>query len=398
MTARRSVVSTLLWSYAICAAAACTADSAAKRGGAGQAPPFAGAGSGGVDNPMFVPPGAGMGSSHVLPPVGNECAGVSASTQARLAPTDVVWAIDTSGSMIASFAAIQQALDAFSRKVVEAGVDARVVLLAGSGFCVGAPLGSGQCGPASAEGMPAPDSREPDFLHLDTPFGANQGIPVLLDSYAAYKHALRPGARTHLVLTEDGAPTVSAQAVIDHVEGRAQATATPAWMPGLAPRTWVFNGVVCQNGFALGTCLLADSPPATTLELIDTTGGLVADLNNAGVAGMDPFAQLLDKLAESVIVGAQVSCEYRIPESPEDMTFDPDQVNVVYTNGAGHQALFPRADDAMPCAEHEAWTYDMPDAPTLVRLCPAACTRVQADPAARIDVKFGCETMVLAPQ
>lgn len=340
------------------------------------------------------------------------CAGVSAAARAQLLPTDVVWAIDTSGSLTLAFEAIQQALNVFSRKVIEAGVDAHVILLAGAtggvlsatGMCVPAPLGSGRCGGADLPAGAAPDSNQPRFLHLDTPFAANAGLHVVLDHHAAYKHLLRPGARTQLVLTEDGAPLGSAgdgapvittQAVIDHLEGRRSATSSAPFMPGLAPGSWTFNAVVCKDGFDFGSCLLAGEPPAATLELVARTGGVLADLNNAGVSEIDPFAELVDKLAQRVIVEARLGCVYEIPAPPAGMSFDPAEVNVLFSAAAAPPIAFPRLPDASACGQNEAWRYDQPSAPRQVELCPAACARVQRAAQARVEVEFGCQSAVL---
>jgi len=328
----------------------------------------------------------------------DECGGVSARTEAERLPTDVIWAIDTSGSMIASFPAIQQALATFSQKVIDAGIDAHIILLAGAELCVPTPLGSGACGGAATLGGAAPDSREPAFLHLDLPFGATLGMATLLDNHASYKHLLRPNARTQLVLTEDGAPPMTPAAVTDHIEGRASATLVEPWSPGLAPGSYQWNGVVCSAGTGLGTCLLAFGAPQTTLDLIAATDGLVSDLDAAGNPDAeDPFAALLDKLAEAVIVGAKVSCDYAIPAAPAGETFDRDRVNVAYTSGTA-SITFPRATDEVECGDELAWKYDDELAPTRVALCPAACAEVQADPEALIDVRFGCESVLLAPQ
>ena len=334
---------------------------------------------------------------------GDGCGGVSARAEVELLPTDVVWAIDTSGSMNASYPAIQQALTTFSQKVEDAGVDAHIVLLAGAagslggqGFCVPAPLGSGSCGPAVTPGGSAADSREPEFLHLDLPFGSTLGMATLLDNYDSYKHLLRPNARTQLVLTEDGAPPMTAAAVTEHVEGRTSATFTAPWSPGLAPGSYQWNGVVCSNGTGIGTCLLAFGLPQTTLDLAQSTGGLVSNLDEAGSVAADPFAELLDKLAEAVIVGAQVSCDYEIPPAPAGETFDRELVNVAYSSGM-ESIIFPRAGADIDCGEETAWKYDDEQAPTRVLLCPAACERVRADPAAQIDVRFGCATELLRP-
>lgn len=330
---------------------------------------------------------------------GDDCGGITARAEAQLLPTDVIWSIDTSGSMGASFPAIQAALNAFSQRVVAANIDAHIILLAGaSGLCVPAPLGSGQCGAAAAPGGPAPDSREPFFVHLDLPYGSSEGIPTLLNNHNAYRHLLRPNARTQLVLTEDGAPTLTPAAVTAHVEGRMSATLTPAWMPGLVPGSYQWNGIVCSMGLGAGACFLAFVVPQTSLDLVAQTQGLLGNLANAGVMGAtDPFADLLDRLAEQVIVGARVSCDYAIPEPPQGQTFDRALVNVEFTNGAGQIQRFPRAADSVPCMDALAWKYDNETTPTRVVLCPAACTLAQNDVDAQVNVSFGCETELLIP-
>jgi len=348
--------------------------------------------------------GAGTGGSSGVQPGDptdalDGCVGVMAKAEGQLLPTDVIWAIDTSGSMTSSFPAIQAALTEFSTRMVAAGIDARIVLLAGAeagfgggaGLCVPGPLGSGQCGTTGAD-LPAADSLDPAFLHLDTPFGANQGMGVILDKHPLYEHMLRPGAWTQIVLTEDGIPPVAAGAVVDHLEGRASATATAPWSPPLAPATWQFNGIVCKDGPGVGTCTFLAAVPTTTLELITATGGLLSNLDDAGVMGAaDPFSDLLDRLAEAVIVGARVGCEYDIPQPPDGEALDPNLVNVIHAGSAG-TLLYPRIADGAACDDQLGWDYDDPAAPTQVVLCPAACQAVQTDPQSQVDVRFGCAT------
>jgi hypothetical protein len=312
------------------------------------------------------------------------CAAVAETTKARLLPVDIVWAIDTSGSMAASFPAIRQALAAFSTRMDSAGIDAHFVFLAGSELCVPAPMGSGQCGAGIGS---AADSKAPAFLHLNASFGWTMGMSVLLDQYPNYRQMLRADARTHLVLTEDGAPPMSAQAVIDHMEGRTAATATGPWKPGLVHGTYVFSGVVCVNGVSLPQCGMG-MVPTTTLSLIQSTGGVLGDLAQAG----DPFGKLLDELATKVIAGAEMTCDYAIPPNPGG-AFDPTRVNVTFGTGAADLQHLPQA--ASDCGSAEAWTYDTPSAPSKITLCPAACTRVRAIPGVTVSVEFGCPTQVL---
>ena len=145
----------------------------------------------------------------------------------------------------------------------------------------------------------------------------------------------------------------------------------------------------------LGACLAALIPPQTTLDLISTTGGLVGDLSTVDTAGADPFGELLNKLAEAVIVGAKVSCEYEIPAPPDGMAFDPEKVNVEYINGAQKLTVIPQLPSTKTCGSEVGWQYDDPANPAHVVLCPEACKMVQKDPQARIDAKFGCKTIVI---
>ncbi len=335
-----------------------------------------------------------------------ECSGVSKQAETELLPSDIIWAIDTSGTMASSFPAIETALNDFAQKMDAAAIDAHIVLIAGagevaawggSGFCMPTPLGSGQCGNSPVPNGSALDSNEPRFLHVDAAFGMTQAIPYVLDNFPNYRHLLRPNARTQFVVTEDSAPLMTADEVKNHIEGRAQAlfTALPAWDPPLKEGTWQFNGVVCASGMGLGPCMLAIAPPQTTLDLISSTGGLVSDLQDAATGNADPFADLLNKLAEAVIVGAKVSCEYEIPPPPRGMVFDPEKVNVEYINGAQDVTVIPQLPAARTCDGEISWLYDDPVEPTRVVLCPAACELVQNDPQARVDAKFGCKTIVL---
>ena len=329
----------------------------------------------------------------------DSCPFVSSRAVPETLPTDIVWAIDTSGSMFATFPAIQQALTDFSQKVSSAGIDAHIVLLAGAeGLCVPGPLGSGMCGPAPLPGLAAVDSNEPTLLHLDTPFASTQGMQTMLGNYDNFKHLLRPNALTHLVMTEDGAPPMTAQQVVDHLEGRATATLFgTAWDPGLRPGSWVFHGVICQDGIGAGTCLFAlGDVPVTTLDLISQTGGLVRNLDDASFgSGLDPFADLLATLAERVIVGARVSCEYAIPALPGGATLNTDEVNVALIGDGGASTLLPQVPSAEDCEGREAWAYDDPQSPSRVTLCPAACQKAQGSTTGGIDVRFGCGTVTL---
>lgn len=94
-----------------------------------------------------------------------------------------------------------------------------------------------------------------------------------------------------------------------------------------------------------------------------------------------------------MITSAPLPCDYALPAPPSGSSLDPTRVNVgVLVGGAGSKTL-PRASDSSACEEAEAWFYDDPAAPKLIRMCPAACDSISGGGA--IEITLGCETVSL---
>jgi hypothetical protein len=105
--------------------------------------------------------------------------------------------------------------------------------------------------------------------------------------------------------------------------------------------------------------------------------------------GQDVAAQLaaaLNEIRESVLV----DCTYIIPDPPPGQELDLNRVNVRYTDGAGNETTIPRDPSGSDC--NEGWQYAQNN--TQVVLCGNACETVKADPNGRVDVLFGCVTIV----
>jgi hypothetical protein len=77
------------------------------------------------------------------------------------------------------------------------------------------------------------------------------------------------------------------------------------------------------------------------------------------------------------------------------MDFDPEKVNVAYTSSAQTQTTIPRIPAGGTCTKDMSWRYDNPTAPAHVVLCPSSCTTINNDSQARIDIQFGCKTVVM---
>ncbi|RYZ06297.1 MAG: VWA domain-containing protein [Myxococcales bacterium] len=94
-------------------------------------------------------------------------------------------------------------------------------------------------------------------------------------------------------------------------------------------------------------------------------------------------------------VAGQIStCEYVIPPSPTGQTLNPQKVNVLYTKGDGTESSLGKGN---PDACDAGWKYDSETNPTKIILCGSDCEGVKADLGSKIDVIFGCDTVVEPP-
>jgi hypothetical protein len=93
-----------------------------------------------------------------------------------------------------------------------------------------------------------------------------------------------------------------------------------------------------------------------------------------------------------VISTSGLECSWAIPVAPSGETFDRDRVNVEYSvAGAAAQPLLQVAD-AAACGDRSGWHYDSAGDPQRIVACPNTCSQLQQDPAAQVDVLFGCST------
>jgi hypothetical protein len=159
---------------------------------------------------------------------------------------------------------------------------------------------------------------------------------------------------------------------------------------------------------------VADDIPTFVLgiknpELVDEDGEMapdtVSDLESIAVAGGTEIAYFIDtgnpaqtsaafQAAVDRIRGAAISCSIPIPPPPGTRAFEKDKVIVSYTSGSAKTELEYDPD----CAGEAAWHYDNVEEPTAVVLCEEACSTIQADPVATLEVAFTCETVIDVPR
>nr|WP_276599671.1 vWA domain-containing protein [Nannocystis sp. SCPEA4] len=289
-------------------------------------------------------------------------------------PADIIFVIDNSGSMDMEIASVQANMNQFSAKIIASGIDVHVIVISDNSICVGAPLGSGNC--------PA-DSKPPTYTRINQGVGSNNALELALSTYPQYADKLRPDAATHVVVVTDDNSNLGANAFD---------TQFKALEPGMADYKmhaicgangpddilWCFQNPVC--------CAFTADAGDVYLDLIANTGGKWGDLC------LQNFTPVFDELSTQVIMGATLACEWTIPE-PMGEPIDFDKVNVEFDDGTPE--TFGKVPSAAECANvSDGWYYDDEQNPSKIFVCPQTCTKIQGVEDAKINIKFGCETII----
>jgi hypothetical protein len=212
--------------------------------------------------------------------------------------------------------------------------------------------------------------------------GSHDALQKLLDSYPQYAEFLRPSAALHFVIVSDD-------------ESRMTAADFRAQMEQLAGKTFTAHAIVSESvsGRAcVGACGLAllcgaANPGLEYLALSDATSGQKSSIC------VSDWSTVFEPLKTAVIASAPLPCEYALPAPPAGASIDPTRVNVGVLQAGTSSKTLPRAASSDACASAEAWFYDNPATPTMIRMCPAACSSISAG--GSIEITLGCETIAL---
>ncbi|PRQ04215.1 hypothetical protein ENSA5_09990 [Enhygromyxa salina] len=324
---------------------------------------------------LDMPQGDGDGDT------GEECAAVSEMAQNQFAPVDIIFVIDTSGSMSDEKNFVQSNMNLFSQQIFLANIDHHVVMIAESspdGPCVGVPLGSGSC--------PA-DTKLPEYLHVVETVGSSDALAKIISTEQLWSASIRPNSIKHIVVVSDDDSSMDA-ATFD--------AGFKALNPDYA--NYFFHAIVAFDDPNPFDCGLGASCCAGLLPLSADVGDVYLQLvsQTAGVAGDlcdQEFGPVFDQIAQSVQQNVPLACEWEIPEPPEGDSFDSSKVNVELVLDGQQESVYYVESEAA-CNGGDGWFY-LPDAvnPETIRICPATCTRTQAAVEASVDILFGCDTV-----
>ncbi len=385
-----------------------------------------------------------------------QCAGFSETANQVILPVDIIFVIDNSSSMTEEISEVQDRINGdFSEIIGASGLDYRVLMVSRYGdvntavgqsdhpVCVGAPLGASDCSVADT----APLANNPPlFYHYSSDVGSREPWCDLIDGFDApdelggtaadrdagwtplfpngYSEALRPESFKHFVVITDDDSNCGQFGGVGGVRGGggggvaaggsaqdfddALLSLAPDYFGSADDRRYRWHSIVgmvektadaggvpepwlpeepVQNEMCSGAGGDAVGPGVAFQELSVLTGGL-----RYPSCHTENFNAVFNAIAEGIVQGATLSCEWDIPMPPDGEVFDKDKVNVDFTPGGGTAETLGKVDSEAECGDQPGWYFDNEDAPNVVRACPASCNIFSQDGTASVSVVFGCET------
>lgn len=342
------------------------------------------------------------------------CAEVKAEATLEKKPVDIIFIIDNSGSMTDEILAVQQNINKnFADIIGKSGLDYRVVMVTSHGdaasrqsICVSAPLSKlASCSPVPAQ----PGNNPPKFYHYSVEVESTDSFSIFqraMDGTLKDQFNLAMGAGVKSWLRTD-----SLKVFIEITDDNSDSTHTnfdstlltkwPTYFGSVAARNYVFYSIVGLKENNPRTKPWAPMDPIQT-ALCTNGGGAVANgieyqklsVLTGGlrfpICEHASFDAVFNSVAMGVISGAKVACEFPVPAAPAGQKIDPDSIIVEYTPmGTGTPKQFKQVAGAGVCQPDSFYIEG-----TKIKMCPDACTQVQQDSKAKVNVVFDCLSVI----
>lgn len=327
------------------------------------------------DDPSGQPDAAGPTGDQ---PDAAACTTSSAAADEAVSPVDIIWVVDSSGSMNDENQAVQDALNDFSASIAASGVDYRVILI----------------GDAGSMSVPPPLGGSPEFLHVNQSVASTNALELLHAKYPDYQSFLRPNAVSHFVIVTDDESDWSQNQFDTQLANLSPGFANGYTLHSICSEETVILTPPPPLPPVMGPCLGglggggAAEPGLTYIDITSDTGGVWRSICESN---WDP---VFTAVAQAVSVSTPLPCTYDIPTPPDGQSIDPSRVNFVFQPSTGNDVAVPRVDSAGACGTGPGWYYDDPATPTQIIACPATCDDLTADPDGEVEIQFGCASIV----
>ncbi|MDC0674382.1 hypothetical protein [Nannocystis radixulma] len=326
-----------------------------------------------------------------------ECAAQMLEPQVQSIPVDVIVVVDTSNSMQAAIAAVEASINVdFAAILAASNIDYRVIVLGDYppgdqlSICISSPLSGTDCN--APPPVPAVTER---YKHYDAATGSGAFLANILAWYSApdvhglapggYKDFLRDGTRKVFLAMTDGSSASDTDADGDAFDAALLALNPPHFgTPGA--RDYVFHTIIDMSPnnppdapWLPGDPMQGNGDSIQRVSVL--SGGWRFPLSQTGAFGV-----LFQEIAKDVVESTPIACSFPIPEPPMG-EIDPNTIEIDYqVGGMAPPKPFHQVVDLASC-EPDAFYIEN----ATVVLCPDACAEVQADQAAKLDVRYGCD-------
>ncbi len=279
---------------------------------------------------------------------------------------DIIWWIDTSGSMGQEAKYLNSNLNSFANFIANSAIDYRVILIGKSigsiKVCVGPPLGGANC------------SGGPKFLPVQEYISSKNGLDRIIQTYPKWKHFLRKDAVKNFVAVTDDNAYKSATWFISQLQsiGADQFKKTKD-----VPHGFINHSIVGYP--SKSQCSTLASVGTVYLDLTAKTKGEKFKICEQN------WAPIFQKLAKSVIESVKPACTQKIP-LPTGVS-NGKGVTVNYVAEDDYFNVPPTANNSCP-ASGVGYTLDNPNNPKNITLCPKSCDLLNGG--GNIQFDFGC--------
>ena len=296
-------------------------------------------------------------------------------------PIDIIWAVDTSGSMAEEIAQIKANINTqFASILAASGLDYQVIMVAAKGLgtyqvCAAPPLGGPNCG-----------DNPPLYHAIPQTVASTNALSLLLSTYDSAnatlnwaKHLRMNAVKVFIGVTDDNS------ALAGTTFDTSLLAKLPAGMFGTAAaRNYVFHSIIgVTQGNPTVKCPSAVNIGAQYQVLSNLTGGLMLP-----VCATD-YSPIFQEIANGIV--GSLACEFVMPTASGGAAIDPANVSMQYTPQGGAPVTIPRVNDATQCSG-DGWYYDNNTTPTKLLLCPTTCTTAQTGTGGKVDILVGCLT------
>jgi hypothetical protein len=323
------------------------------------------------EEPWWDLPDADAGTVDVPPPVWDSsnppsrvCSPVANATPVEETVSgggklDILFWIDTSGSMTEEAKWLTQNLQGFADFIAKKGIDYNLMIMG---------TGLGLCSPKCF--APAPN-----HFWNKVAVSSTNGPTKFLSSYSTYEAFLRDDAKKNIVAVTDDNSSMTAENFTLNL------LAKPKFKDGFVHHSIVAFNEDAQGNLLPGMCNTGASLGTVYLKLTQNTGGSrfkVCEQN---------WAPMFEKLAANVAKTVSALCTYAIPPVAGKNP-DLQQLQLSYFTGKEVVEPLKHVIEANDCAATpNGWFFDDNANPTKVIVCDTTC---QGMIGGKIVFQYGC--------